>query len=91
MKKVIIRIDEVVISTIDEKCIKEKISRNKYLVELITNDANGKDVKFEEIIRQNKQLNFNINILLESLVLELGEKRYNELKTNIYRKISKHK
>ena len=88
MKKVIIRIDEDVISTIDKKCIKEKISRNKYLVELITNDANGKDFKFEEIIKQNKQVNFNLNILLESLILEIGENRYNEMKTNIYRKIS---
>lgn len=71
--------------------MKEKISRNKYLVELITNDANGKDVKYEEIIKQNKQVNFNLNILLESSILEVGEKRYNELKSNIYRRISEHK
>lgn len=29
----------------------------KYLVELIINDVDGKDIKFEEIKRQNKQIN----------------------------------
>lgn len=88
MQKITIRMDKELAIKLDEKIGVSGVSKNQYITNLIVDSLSDEKQSYEEIIKQNKQLNFNLNILLEVVKSNIGETKFEEMKTAVYKKIN---